>query len=135
MSSHASADTTSQRATPNPNKGLTKPGVVVIQTFFIGLVTAFELFVRKGTGAFTGIAICVATLATIRFARVGTAYVIAATAPLAFAAVALISLVAIDGLHPSRLGLDIVSTLASAAPYLLFSASVGWINFLRSRRK
>jgi hypothetical protein len=122
-------------STPNPNKGLTKPGVVVIQTFFIGLVTAFELFVRKGTGAFTGIAICLATLATIRFARLGTEYVSAATAPLAFASVALISLFAIDGLHPSRLGLDIVSSLASAAPYLLFSATVGWINFLRSRRK
>jgi hypothetical protein len=120
---------------PNPNKGLTKPGVVVIQTFFIGLITAFEIFVRKGTGVFTGIAICLATLATIRFARVGTEYVSATTAPLSFAAVALISWLAIDGLRPSRLGLDIVSSLASAAPYLLFSASVGWINFLRSRRK
>lgn len=124
--------------TPTPhasNKGLTKPGVVVMQTLVITLVTAYELFVRDGIGIFTGLAICVATLGTIRFARAGTEYVSAATAPLAFAAVTLTSLVAIDGLNPSRLGLDIVSSLASAAPYLLFSATCGWINFFRRRAK
>lgn len=117
------------------SQGLTKPGVVVMQTLLIALVTALELFVRDGIGIFTGLAICIATLGTIRFARPGTEYVTAATAPLAFAAIALISLVAIDGLSPSRLGLDIVSTLASAAPYLLFSATCGWINFFRRRAK
>jgi len=113
------------------NKGLTKPGVIVMQTLLITLVTTYELFIREGIGIFTGLAICVATLGTIRFARAGTEYVSAATAPLAFAAAMLISLVVIDGFAPSRLGLDIVAALASAAPYLLFSAACGWINFFR----
>lgn len=115
--------------------GLTKPGVIVMQTLFIAIFTTFDLFVREDTGILTGAAICLATLGTIRFARAGTEYVSAATAPLAFAAVALISLIAIDGFQPSKLSVDIVSTLASAAPYLLFSATFGWINFLRSRAK
>ena len=101
--------------------GLTKPGVVVMQTLLIAIFTSFDLFVREGTGTLTGVAICLATLGTIRFARAGTEFVSAATAPLAFASVALISLIAIDGIHPSRLGVD--------------SAAFGWINFLRSRAK
>lgn len=131
----SSTTTSPTPRTPTPNKGLTKPGVVVVQTLFIALFTTFELFLREGIGVLTGLAICVATLGTIRFARAGTEYVAAATAPLAFAAATLFSLVAIDGLNPSRLGLDIVSSLASAAPYLLFSATCGWINFLRRGRK
>lgn len=132
-----SSQTTSQSNPPGVARktGLTKPGVIVMQTLLIAIFTTFDLFVREDTGVLTGAAICLATLGTIRFARAGTEYVSAATAPLAFAAVALISLIVIDGIQPSKLGVDIVSSLASAAPYLLFSATFGWINFLRSRVK
>lgn len=116
-------------------KGLTKPGVLVIQTLFISLVTSLEIFARHGTGIFTGLAICVAVLGTIRFGRAGTAYVTAATAPLAFAASAIISLIALDGIHPSKLGIDLVASLATVAPYLLFGAVVGWFNYFRNRNK
>ncbi|MEI9906499.1 MAG: hypothetical protein WDO06_00045 [Actinomycetota bacterium] len=116
------------------NKGLTKPGVVVIQTFIIALATVGEIHWREGVGVVSGIAICFATFATIRFARLGTAYVAAATAPLAFAVTCIASLIIQDGIHPSRLGIDIVSSFASAAPYLILSAIYGWFNYFRNRK-
>ncbi len=114
-------------------KGLTKPGVVVIQTLLIGLAVVVELVFRHGIGVFTGIAICVAVLGTIRFARQGTAYVAAATSPLAFALVTFITILLQDGPHPSRVGVDFIASLASVAPYLLLSVTYGWINFFRLR--
>lgn len=116
-----------------PKTGFTKPGVVVIQTLIIGLSTSLEIFIRGSAAVVSGIAICLATLVTIRFARAGRAYVSAATAPLAFAVVSIASLIIQDGVHPSRLGVDVVSSFASVAPYLLFSAAFAWINFFRSR--
>ena len=120
--------------TPTSAQGLTKPGVAIIQTLFIGLFVVVELVFRHGVGVFTGIAICLAVLGTIRFARTGTAYVAAATPPLAFALVALTTILLQDGLHPSRIGVDFIASLASVAPYLLISVAYGWFNFFRSRR-
>lgn len=120
---------------PISQHGLTKPGVVVIQSLFIGLFAVLELVLRRGVGVFTGIAICVAVFATIRFARQGTAYVAAATAPLAFALVAMVTIILQDGPHPSRVGVDFIAALASVAPYLLISAAYGWVNYFKSRRQ
>ncbi len=119
---------------PISTQGLTKPGVVVIQSLLIGLSVVVELVFRHGVGVFTGIAICVAVLGTIRFARKETAYVAAATSPLAFASVTLITILLQDGPHLSRVGVDFVASLASVAPYLLISVAYGWFNFFRSRR-
>lgn len=135
MSFQTNSQTKPIPTAPTSKKGLTIAGVIVMQTIVIAGFTSYDLFIRKGTGILTGVAICLATFGTIRFARAGTEYVSAATAPLAFATAAVISLIAIDGIHPSRLGVGIVAALASAAPYLLFSATFGWINFLRSRMK
>lgn len=120
---------------PISHQGLTKPGVVVIQGLFIGLFVVLELVLRRGVGAFTGIAICTAVFLTIRFARNGTAYVAAATAPLAFAVVAMVTIILQDGPHPSRIGVDFIAALASVAPCLLISAAYGWINYFKSRRQ
>jgi len=115
-------------------KGLTKAGVVVLQTFFIGLVSIIEVVFRHGIGVFTGIMICVAVLGAVRFGRTGTEYVSAATAPLAFAITTLFATALTDGLHVSKVGVDFVSSLASAAPYLLIAVAYGWFNYFRSRR-
>lgn len=115
-------------------KGLTKAGVVVLQTFFIGLVSIIEVLFRHGIGVFTGIMICLAVLGTVRFGRAGTEYVSAATAPLAFAIPTFLATSLSDGLHVSKIGVDFVSSLASAAPYLLISAAYGWLSYFRSRR-
>lgn len=116
------------------NKGLTKAGVVVLQTFSIGLVSIFEVAFRHGIGVFTGVMICLAVLGTIRFGRSGTEYVSAATAPLAFAVVTFIATALVDGFHVSKLGVDFVASLASAAPYLLLAAAYGWFSYFRSKR-
>ncbi|MBI3428454.1 MAG: hypothetical protein HY050_00020 [Actinobacteria bacterium] len=121
-------------AAATSTKGLTKPGVVVIQSLLIGLFVIIELVFRQGVGVFTGVAIGVAVLGTIRFARQGTAYVAAATPPLAFAFVAFITILLQDGLRPSRVGVDFIASLASVAPYLLISVGYGWFNYFKSRR-
>lgn len=115
-------------------KGLTKAGVVVLQTFFIGLFSIIEVVFRHGIGVFTGAMICIAVFGTIRFGRAGTEYASAATAPLAFAAVTFLATALVDGLHISKVGVDFVSSLASAAPYLLVAAAYGWFSYFRSKR-
>ncbi|MCX6429969.1 MAG: hypothetical protein NTX12_03195 [Actinobacteria bacterium] len=119
---------------PSVKVGLTKQGVAILQSLFITLVVVLEILVRHGVGAISGVAICIATIGSVRFGRLGTEYVSAATAPLAFAFAAIIGITAVDGLHFSKLGVDLVAALASAAPYLLLSATYGWLNFLKSRR-
>ncbi len=119
---------------PTLKVGLTKEGVAILQCLFIAFVVVSEVLLRHGVGVFSGIAICLATLGSVRFGRKGTEYVAAATAPLAFALASIIALLNTDGFHPSKVGVDMVAALASAAPYLLFSASYGWLNFLKSRR-
>jgi hypothetical protein len=113
---------------------LTKAGVIVLQTFFIGIIAIAEVLLRHGIGVFTGVMICLAVLGTIRFGRPGTEYVSAATAPLAFAVVTLVATAFIDGFHVSKVGVDFVASLASAAPYLLIAAAYGWFSYFRSRR-
>ena len=115
-------------------KGLSKPGVIVLQTFFIGIVVVLEVALRHGIGVFTGIMICLAVIGTVRFGRPGTEYVSAATAPLAFATVTLLATAIADGLHLTKAGVDFVASLASAAPYLLVAAAYGWFSYFRFRR-
>lgn len=115
-------------------KGLTKAGVIVLQTFFIGLSSVFEVVVRHGVGVYTGVVICLAVFGTIRFGRSRTEYVSAATAPLAFALITFVATALVDGFHVSRVGVDFVASLASAAPYLLVAVAYGWVNYFRSRR-
>jgi hypothetical protein len=125
---------TSPSTQQRPKTGLTKPGVVVLQSLFIGLVSVIEVEFRHGIGVFTGVMICIAVLGTIRFGRRGTEYVSAATAPLAFAIVTLITTAFVDGFHVSKVGVDFLASLASAAPYLLIAAAYGWFSYFRSRR-
>ena len=114
--------------------GLTKAGVIVLQSFFIGLVAFAEIAIRHGIGVYTGIMICFAVIGTIRFGRSGTEYVSAATAPLAFAVVTFVTTAFVDGFHVSKVGVDFIASLASAAPYLLIAAAYGWFSYFRSRR-
>lgn len=115
-------------------KGLTKAGVVILQTLFLSISALIELVFRDGIGIFTGLAICIAVFAGIRFGRSGTTYVSVVNPPLAFAAVALVLIFLINGPRPSRIGLDFIAALASAAPYLLLSAAYGWFSYFRSRK-
>lgn len=115
--------------------GLKKQGIVVLQFLFIGFFVFVEMTIRTGVGTLTGIAICAATFASLRFGRAGTTYVSAVTPPLAFAANALILTVLLNGFKPSRVGIDFIAALASEAPFLIISALYGWFIYLNQKAK
>ena len=115
--------------------GLKKQGVVVLQIFLIALFTFAELILRSGTGILTGLVIVVTTFGGIRFGRPGTRYVSAVTPPLVLGAVVTIYYLIADGLAISRLGIDILASLASVGPWLLAAALYGWFMFLNEKAK
>jgi len=115
--------------------GLKKQGVVVLQIFFISLFTLVELTLRSGTGILTGLVIVVTTFGGIRFGRPGTRYVSVVTPPLVLAAVITVHYLLTDGLSISRLGIDILASLASVGPWLLAAALYGWFMFLNEKAK
>jgi hypothetical protein len=115
--------------------GLKKQGIVVLQLLFIGFFVLVEMTIRTGVGILTGIAICAATFASIRFGRPGTTYVSVVTPPLAFAGSALLLTILLDGFRPSRVGIDFIAALASEAPFLIISALYGWFVYLNEKTK
>jgi len=115
--------------------GLKKEGVVVLQIFFIALFTFAELTLRSGTGILTGLVIVVTTFGGIRFGRPGTRYVSVVTPPLVLGAVVTLFYLLKNGLSISRLGIDILASLASVGPWLLAAALYGWFMFLNEKAK
>ena len=127
--------TTAQGLPKITGPGLKKEGVVVLQSFFIALLSGIELLIRSGAGIVSGVILCLVLFGGIRFGRKGTTYVAVVTPPLAFAATVLLYLLLTDGINPSRLGLDFIASLAGIAPYLLASALYGWFIFLNEKAK
>lgn len=115
--------------------GLKKEGVVVLQIFFIALFTFAELVLRSGTGILTGLVIVVTTFGGIRFGRPGTRYVSVVTPPLILGAVVTIYYILADGFAITRLGIDILASLASVGPWLLAAAVYGWFMFFNEKAK
>ena len=115
--------------------GLKKPGIVVLQTVFIGFFVFIEMTIRTGVGILTGIAICAALFGSLRFGRPGTTYVSVVTPPLAFAATSLLLTMILDGFRPSRVGIDFIASLASVAPFLIISTLYGWFVYLNQKAK
>lgn len=115
--------------------GLKKPGIVVLQTVFIGFFVFIEMTIRTGVGVLTGIAICAALYGSLRFGRPGTTYVSVVTPPLAFAGTALALTMVLDGFRPSRIGIDFIAALASEAPFLIIATAYGWFVFFNQKAK
>ena len=115
--------------------GLKKQGVVVLQTFFIFIFVWLEMWIRGGAGILSGLIICLVTYGGVAYGRKGTRYVSAVTPPLAYATTTFIYTIVSDGLRPSRVGIDFIASLASAAPFLLISALYGWFMFLNEKAK
>lgn len=115
--------------------GLKKQGVVVLQTFFIFIFSWIEMWIRNGAGILTGLVICLVTYGGVVYGRTGTRYVAATTPPLAYAASTLIYTILSDGIHPARIGIDFIASLASVAPFLLISALYGWFMFFNEKGK
>lgn len=123
----------------NPIKGagITKPGVVILQFALIFLVAMIEIFFRANVGFLTGIAIWVAYYGALVYGRTGTTYVAVVNPPIAFALSTLILLPSVGGfsLSITRLGVDLVSGLASVAPFLISGALFGWFYYFKNRRE
>ena len=115
--------------------GLKKQGVVVLQSLFIFIFVWLEMWIRGGAGILSGLIICLVTYGGVAYGRKGTRYVSAVTPPLAYAATTFIYTIVSDGLRPSRVGIDFIASLASAAPFLLISALYGWFMFLNEKAK
>ena len=115
--------------------GLKKPGIVVLQTIFIGFFVFLEMTFRSGVGILTGIAICAALYGSLRLGRSGTPYVSVVTPPLAFAGSVLFLTMILDGFRPSRVGIDFIAALASEAPFLIIAAVYGWFVYLNEKAK
>ena len=115
--------------------GLKKQGVVFLQSLFIFIFTALEIWIRSGAGIISGLIIALVTYGGVNYGRTGTRYVAAVTPPLAYAATVLFLTILSDGLALSRVGIDFIGALASVAPYLLISALYAWFMFLNERAK
>jgi hypothetical protein len=122
-------------AKPIKGPGLTAPGIVILQTIFILLIETFEYAIGK-IGAITGLALLISIGGGIYLGRKGTEYVNAVNPPLAFLFSTILVLCTLGGvgLHPARLGLDLITTLAAVAPYLLIGAAISWGYYLMKVR-
>jgi len=122
---------------PVKGAGLTKPGVVILQFFLIGFVAMVEIFFRSNVGAITGIAIWIAYYGALIYGRTGTTYVAVVNPPIAFALAALILLPTVGGLSLSltRIGIDLVTGLASVAPFLISASIFGWWFYFREKNR
>lgn len=117
--------------------GLTKPGIVILQSLFISFVMAIEIALRGNVGVITGVGLWIAFGGAIYLGRPGTVFTAVVTPPIAFAVMIVVLLPTLGGstLRISRFALDLVSGLAGIAPFLVTGALVGWvIYFARERR-
>ena len=112
---------------------LKKEGVATLQVFFIFFFASIENLIRHGYGIITGVVLFAVVLLGNRFGREGVAYVAVVTPPLAFAATALFWSVISNNIHITKLLVDFIGALASAAPWLIFGAIFGWYTFLHQR--
>ena len=115
--------------------GLKKPGIVIVQSLFLGAVTFLELWLRSGVGVVTGVAVLISFYGAVRFGRKGTEYVSVVTPPLVLVVAIFISLMILDHYRISRVAVDLAAALASAAPYLIIGAVYGWFVFLNAKFK
>ena len=114
---------------PRPIKGLglTSAGVVVLQFLLILLGETIEYSLGK-VGIITGVAIFAALGGGFYLGRPGTSFATVVNPPIALfiTSIILIATVGGAGLHPAKFGLDLVTTLGGAAPYLVIATFVGW---------
>ena len=127
-------DQTRARAIKGP--GLKGAGIVVLQFLLIFIVESIEYAIGK-VGTITGITLLLVSIAGLLLGRNGTSLTNAINPPLAFffSTILIMSLFGGAGLHPTRIGLDLVTSMASTAPYLIVGALIGWVGFFLNRNK
>lgn len=114
---------------------LKKEGVATLQTFFIFIFASLEHLIRQGYGIVTGVVLFAVVVLGNHFGRAGVSYVAAVTPPIAFGATALIWSLLAYNIHLAKVAVDLIGSLASVAPWLIFGAIFGWYTFLNQRAK
>ena len=96
-----------------------------------------EIFFRSNVGALTGIAIWLSYFGGIKLGRPGTLYPAIVNPPIAFAAAIFFLMPTVGGssFRISRIGVDLVTGLASVAPFLITGALVGWGIYITKKRQ
>ena len=111
--------------------GLKVPGVVVLQFLLIFIFEAFEYTFTK-VGFFTGLAIL-----GLYLGRPGTSFTNAVNPPIAFLISTLFIMATIGGtgFSPGKVGLELITTLSSVAPWLITGAVIAWAAHFALLRK
>ena len=124
---------TNIRTLPKPIKGagLTNAGVVLLQFLLILLLETIEYSFGK-VGIITGLTIIFAMAGGFYLGRPGTTFATVVNPPISFfiTTIVLIATIGGSGFHVTKFGLDLVTTLGGAAPYLGIATIVGWIYHL-----
>ena len=124
-------------AKPIQGPGLKVQGVVILQFLLIFIVEAFEFQFTK-VGRITGIAIWIAFFGALYLGRRGTSFAAVVNPPIAFFFSTIILMITIGGvgLHVTKIGLDLVTSLSGASFYLISGAALGWaIHFFKAYKE
>ena len=116
--------------------GLKVPGVIVLQFLLIFIFEILEYSFTK-VGFFTGLAILISFLGGLYLGRPGTSFTNAVNPPIAFAVAIFFLMPTVGGssLRISRIGVDLVTGLASVAPFLITGALLGWGFYITKKRQ
>ncbi|MEN9325357.1 MAG: hypothetical protein RL414_1111 [Actinomycetota bacterium] len=130
-----SSASTVRIANPIKGPGLKAPGVVILQALPILIFETIEYQFTK-VGLFTGLAIWAAFIIGLKLGRPGTQFAAVVNPPLAFffSTLFLIATLGGAGLKPSRIGLDLITSLSGVATFLVTGAIAGWIAFFVKSR-
>jgi len=116
--------------------GLKVPGVVVLQFLLIFIFEILEYSFTK-VGFFTGLAILISFLGGLYLGRPGTSFTNAVNPPIALLVSTLIIMATVGGIgfSPSKVGLELITSLSSVAPWLIIGAVIAWAAHFALARK
>ncbi len=116
--------------------GLKVAGVIILQFLLIFIFEILEYIFTK-VGFFTGLAILVAFLGGLYLGRPGTSYTNAVNPPIALLVSTLIIMATVGGIgfSPSKVGLELITTLSAVAPWLITGAVIAWAAHFALLRK
>ncbi len=116
--------------------GLKVAGVIILQFLLIFIFEILEYTFTK-VGFFTGLAILVAFLGGLYLGRPGTSYTNAVNPPIALLVSTLIIMATVGGIgfSPSKVGLELITTLSAVAPWLITGAVIAWAAHFALLRK
>jgi hypothetical protein len=118
-------------------RGLTTPGIIVMQILFIFFVSTIEIFFGDEPSTFTGLTLWFLLYAAISIGRKGTLFTAVVWLPITLTSTLFLTLATVGGkgFAPTKLGIALVTSLARLAPYLVVVTVLGWaIYYLREIR-